>query len=454
MNDDTVRLSMVGHVLRRRWRLLIVFAIVGAIVGAGASSLFSPGYQASANVLLQGPREPDELVTEAQVAMSSAVLDKVADGLKWGKSATELSEQVDAAVAEGNIIQITGTADTPERAQQLADRTANEFVSFSVQLLADTTDPAAQVSQEQQKSLRQQVIDTNRRISDLHNSAGKGNTIDSVGVRTELESLRTTLTEAMARIDQMDAATGAAKMVVMAPAEKPTSPAPPTLLHFVAGGAVLFFVLGLFGHLLVARNDKRVRPEADIASAVGSPLLGGIDVPDEPRDVEPARGVRAKLRRLVVDDRPWHIPGLPVAVADDGLEIRYRRVLSRLREQTTEAAPRVLVLVAADDPTARHAAARLARTAEDGASPVSLRVSEIKPDRPVVPDDSTLAGALVVATTGTRTPWELVGIAEACTDAGHEVLGVLVAHPTRPADPARTTDTPEAPAEIAMAGSA
>ena len=74
---------------------------------------------------------------------------------------------------------------------QLADQVANEYVTFSAQLLSDTTDAAAQLSQEQRQSLRQQVNDTNQRITDLHAAAGSGNTIDSVGVRTELESLRT-----------------------------------------------------------------------------------------------------------------------------------------------------------------------------------------------------------------------------------------------------------------------
>jgi hypothetical protein len=73
----------------------------------------------------------------------------------------------------------------------------------------------------------------------------------------------------------------------------------------------------------------------------------------------------------------------------------------------------------------------------------------------VVPDDDAVVGVLLVVTVGTRTPWELVGIAEACTDAGHDVLGVLVTHPTRPADTGRPTETPNAaPVETAMAGSA
>jgi capsular polysaccharide biosynthesis protein len=452
VNDDTARLSMVGRVLRRRWRLLIVFAVVGAIVGGGLSLLLSPGYAASANVLLQGPREPDELMTEAQVAMSSAVLDPVAEELNWGVSATELADSVVAAVAEGNIIEVTGYADTPERAQRLADLVAERFVDYSRQLVSDTTDAAAQVSQdEQQQSLRQQVANTNRRITELHDSAGGGNTIDSVGVRTELESLRNTLAEAMARIEDIDAAAGQGKVVVMAPAERPTSPAPPTMLHFVAGGAVLFVVLGLLGHLYAARSDRRLRREDDIASAVGSPLLGGIDVPDEPRTGEPNARFATRLRRLVVDDRPWHIPELPAAVDEAGLEIRYRRLLSRLRERAP-GADEVLVVVPKGDEAARAAAARLLRTADDTNAPEQLSVVEVAVERPILPDGA--AGALVVVTAGTRVPWELVGITEACVDAGRAVLGVLVTHRTEPKDPAPTTGTPHGlRAEIAMAGS-
>lgn len=454
MNDDTVRLSLVGRVFRRRWRLLIALAILGAAVGLGASLLFSPGYAASADVLLQGPREPDEVQTETQVATSSAVLDKAAESLRWGKTGADLEDSVVASVAEGNIIEITGYASTPERAQQLADRVANEFVAFSVRLLTDTTDAAAQVSQEQQQSLRQQVVDTNRRINDLHRSAGKGNTIDSVGVRTELESLRTTLAEAMARIDELDATSGAGKIAVMAPADRPTGPAAPTMLHFVAGGAALFLLLGVFGHLLRARGDRRLRHEEQIASTAGSALLGGIDVPDEPADK--SVGLAVRLRRLVADDRPWHLPDLPVAVDERGLDQRYRRLVSRLRERAPDAV-NVLLVVAQDDPSARRAADRLARTATENGP--RLRVAETPATRPIVPDDPAADGVLVVVTAGSRTPWELVELSEACTDAGHEMLGVLVTHRTRPLAPGRSTGrtpgaTEERPAATAMAGSA
>jgi capsular polysaccharide biosynthesis protein len=455
VTEDTVRLSMVGQVLKRRWRLLIVFAVLGAIAGAGASELFSPGYETSANVLLQGPRDADELLTEAQVAQSSVVLDRTAAGLRWGIAGKDLADDVSAQVAEGNIIEVTGRADTPERAQELADRVAQEYVTYSTQLLSDTADSAAQVSQEQQQNLRQQILDTNQRISDLHASAGDGTTIDSVGVRTELESLRTALSQAMTKIDELDAASTQAKMVVMGPAERPAGPAAPTMTHFAGGGAAAFFLVGLFGHLLTARSDRRLRGEAQIVSALGADVLGGVDVADEPGD--PAGTGRGALRRFFLGDRDWYVPALPPPADEEGLEIRYRRVISRLRESTPSGPsgvlPRVLVVVPDDDRAARRAAERLARTAAAGPARATLRVVEVSAQRPIVAD-ANVSGALVVITAGTRTGWELVGIHEACTDAGHDVLGVVVTHRTRPVGQDGPIEAPEVPVDGVMAGSA
>jgi len=455
VNDDTARLSIIWHVLRQRWRLLIVIAVLGALVGAGASLVFSPGYETSASVLLQGPRDPDELLTEAQVAKSSVVLDRAAAALNWGSSGVDLQDSVTAAVADGNIVEISSVAETPERAQQLADRVAQEYVTFSTQLTSNSADASDQVSQEQQQTLRQQILETNQKISDLHSSAGQGNTIDSVGVRTELESLRTALSQAVAKLDELDTASSQAKMVVMGPAERPTGPGTPTMTHFVAGGAAVFFLLGLFGHLISTRTDRRLRGEAPIVSALGTTVLGGIDVPneDEQPATEPAT-LGTRLRRLVGADEPWHLVELPAAPDEASMDIRYRRVLNRLREQTPEGSARVLVVVPDDDPAASRAAARLARTPSDGPGRLALRVVEVSAERATVPDDA-VAGALVVVTSGTRTAWELVGITEACNDAGHDVLGAVVTHRTRPPEQDDPTDAaPEVPAAGVLAGSA
>jgi capsular polysaccharide biosynthesis protein len=413
LTDDTVRLSMIGQILRGRWRLLTVIAIAGALVGAAASLVLSPGYRTSTSILLQGPREPDELVTETKVATSTVVLDRSARSL--GISEAELRDAVTAEVVDGNVIDIVATAPNPDRATQLADRVAQEYVTYYGQLLTSNNGASTQVLQEKREQLRQQVEQANNRINELHTELTRSGAKDTAKVETELESLRGALNEAARALENAGSTSTREGVVVMGAADRPTSQAAPTLPQLAVGGAVAFFLIALFGHLLAARSDRRLREEAEIAAALGAPALGGIDVPDDPAD----RTARGPLRWLVHNGAPLDLPRLP-ATTEDQQDVRYQRVLAKLR-QSAGRLPTVLVLVAEDDGPAKRAATRLA-----AADPTRLRVVELAAGSPTVPTDGPLCGVVAVVTSGLRAPWELVGIAEACADSGRPLTGVVV----------------------------
>ncbi|WP_244217702.1 Wzz/FepE/Etk N-terminal domain-containing protein, partial [Streptomyces carpinensis] len=224
MSDDTIRLVTIGRIIRRRWRLLTILAVVGALVGYGTSLLFPPRYTTSASVLLPGAWEERELLTQAQIATSSVVVDRVAATLHWtGVSGGELRDRVSAKATDGNIINISGTAETPERAQQLSDQVAKQFVAFAAGIVDGNTDPGAAT---QLETLRQLVEQTSSRITKLADAADPGQTVESVQARTDLEKLRTTLQEAMKKLDEADPAARKANMVVMGPAPRPAGEAP------------------------------------------------------------------------------------------------------------------------------------------------------------------------------------------------------------------------------------
>ncbi|WP_406166099.1 Wzz/FepE/Etk N-terminal domain-containing protein [Streptomyces sp. NBC_00996] len=435
MNEDTIRLVTIGRILRRRWRLLAVLAVVGALVGYGTSVLvFPPRYTASAPVLLPGIWEERELLTQVDIATSSAVVDRAAAALHWsGVSDTELQKNVSAKAADGNIITISGTADTPERAQRLADRVAQQFVQFTAQIAGGGTDAGATTETE---ALRKQVAETNRRITDLAKAADPGQTVESVQARTALENLRTSLEDAMKKLAEANPATNKAGMVVMGPAARPTGEASPTRIQLIVGGALLFFLLAVIGHLVTARMNRRLRTEPEIAAALGSTLLGTVDVPGERHAQRPeGAGPRARISRLLGIDTRWDIPAPQKSGDEAGRRLRYRRVCARLREQLP--APRRLLVVVPDgDEIARRAAGQLATEAKG--DPV-LRVVEVSVDRPMVPDHDTESGALVVLSASSWTAEELTGIAEACADGGHEVVGVVLAG-TVEARPVRSAD--------------
>ncbi|MFD9509421.1 Wzz/FepE/Etk N-terminal domain-containing protein [Streptomyces mirabilis] len=446
MSDDTIRLVTIGRILRRRWRLLAVLAVVGALVGFGTSVLvLPPRYTAEASVLLPGQWEQRELLTQVDIATSSAVVDRAAAALGWkGVSGAELRDQVSAKADDGNIIKISGTADTPERAQRLSDQVAQQFVTFAARIAGGGTDPATATGTE---ALRKKVAETNRRITDLANAADPGQTVESVQARTELEGLRTGLQDAMKKLEEANPATTKASMVVMGPAPRPTGAAAPTRTQLIVAGALLFFLLAVVGHLAAARVSRRLRTEPEIAAALGSPFLGTVDVPDEPRGHRTeSHGSRARIRRLLGVDTRWDIPAPQRSGDEADRRIRYRRVCARLRDQLP-APRRLLVVVPEGDEVARRAAGQL--VAEATSDPL-LRVVEVSVDRPIVPDRDTESGALAVLSAGSWTAGELAGIAEACADGGHEVVGVVVAGTVR-TRPTRTADRPSDEATLAFA---
>ncbi|MFF3641349.1 polysaccharide biosynthesis protein [Streptomyces sp. NPDC002564] len=428
MSEDAIRLVTIGRIFRRRWRLLAVAAVLGALVGYGTSLLFPPNYTTSTSVLLAGQWEERELLTQAEIAASSAVVDRTAATLDWsGVSGSDLRDRVTATAADGNIIKISGTAETPERAQQLSDQVAKQFVGFAARIAGEDTDPESDAATGPE-ALRQKVAQTSRRITELADSADPGKTVEGVQVRTELEKLRTALQEAMKKLDEADPATNKAGMVVMGPAARPTGEAPPTRTQLVVGGALLALLVAVIGHLAAARVSRRVRTEPEMAAALGSKVLGTVDVPGERPARRPGdRGPRALVRRLLGVDTRWDTPAPQPSGGDAGREVRYRRVCARLRDRLPS--PRRLLVVVPDgDDTARRAAGRL--VAEAGGDPL-LRLVEVSVDRPLVPDRGTESGAVVVLSAGNWTAGELSGVAEACADGRHEVVGIVVAGAVR-----------------------
>ncbi|WSB87167.1 polysaccharide biosynthesis protein [Streptomyces cellulosae] len=445
MSDDAIRLVTVGRMLRGRGRLLTALVVLGALVGLGSSLVFPPRYSTSASVLLPGAWEERVLLTQAEIATSTVVTDRTAAALKWdGVDGEELRKRVRAEVTDGNIIKISGTAESPAKAQRLSDELARQFVAFSARIGEETADPTAAAGPEQ---LRQTVLTTSRRITELADAADPGRTVESVQTRTELAKLRTALQEAVEKLNQAQSGTAGSRLVVMGPAAKPSGEAPPTRVQLIAAGAVLFLLVAVVGHLGAARVNRRLRSEREIAAALRSGLLGGVDVPAAKGVRRPeADGSRHPVRRLLGLDTPWNAPTPPVAGDEASLGIRYRRVCGRIRD-LMPGARRLLLVVPDDDGVALRAAERLVE--EAGGDP-RLRVAEVSAEAPLVPDREEESGVLVVLSAGTRTAAELAGVAEACADAGHDVVGIVLADAVR-TRPARSAGPPREAAAPALA---
>ena len=490
LSDDAIRLSVIGQMLRRRWRLLLVLAALGAVVGATASLLWPPAYESSSQVLLQGNIDKARVLSEAQIAMSLVVLDRAATELNWGIDGPGLRDSVTAAVADGNVIEVKVTANSPDQARQLAERVTQQYIAFSTEILANSASASGELLAPRRDSLQKQVADIDRRIGELQGSVALLNAANTQGAaaRAELQQLSSSrpqvvkeLNDLDARIAKAQAAASRENFSVIEPPMAPPAPVGPTRLILVAGGAALAAVLGTFALAVARQADRRLRRGSDVAAALGAPVLGSVEAPAEVTVTSPtnrssnghsAHGRRSLLKRLLRNGAPWDVSRITTS-GDESLEyVRYRRALARMRGAPDESV-RLLVVVVDDDVLADRAVGRLAIAAAIDGEPVSvvtssprlartmkalvaashagparinvdvstsaaqsrsthavvLSVVPVSATRPTVPDSPDVSGVLVVVTSGTRTAWELFAIAGACHDAGHPVAGVLMVLP-------------------------
>jgi capsular polysaccharide biosynthesis protein len=485
VGEDVVRLAVLGHLARAKWRLLVAMAVVGALVGLGASLLLSPGYASTSKVLLQEPRDEQAVLTEAELAVSQVVLDKAAADLGTGVSGLDLRGRVSAAVVGGNIVGLTGLAATPEQAQQLTQHATEEYVAFSTQVATDFATAANEVQSQHKDEVQQRIDEANEQIARLQKSGGTNAPgTDGVQAQAALDQLRTTVTQSQQELDQIngrvrdsqaDGKVARASVNIIEPAVLPLGQAQPTPWVLSAGGAVLFVLLGLLALLVARRKDARLRRPADVGAALGTSVVCTVEVPG-PALVGPVAADRSRRRsrglvdRLLREDaQSAAVRAAPAGGRDPAAP--YRRALGRLRGGPAHPV-RLMLVVPEDDSVARLATAGLvlAATADGAAAAVVtedeaftelmgrvvevdapgaarvtvsdspagpnrpdralFRVVAVPADRPAMPDERLTTEVVVVLTAGTRTGWELVALSEACVDAGRRVKGVVVVAPS------------------------
>ena len=144
MSDDTIRLVTIGRIIRRRWRVLALYALVGALVGYGASALFPPRYTTSASVLLPGTWEERGLLTQTEVATSSTVVDRAAATLGWtGVSGSDLRDQSAPRPPTGTSSRSRARPTRRSARSGSPTRWPRSSSSYATRIAGESADPAA-----------------------------------------------------------------------------------------------------------------------------------------------------------------------------------------------------------------------------------------------------------------------------------------------------------------------
>lgn len=433
VGEGVVPLRVFWTVVLHHRRLLVVLALLGALVGVVVFLVLAPGYTSRTRVVLQGVRESSQMQSEAQIAMSQVVLERAAGRMPPGSGVPFPPGKV-TATSDGNVVEILTTADAPARARQLAELVTGEYVNFSRQLLTDAVTFSTQSLKDRQNILQQRLDEANRGIRELLASGSTDAlTVAGAQARADLNRLRAEAGDAVEELNQLYArmqdaeaeasVARAGTRVIETPTEP--APAPPTLVQLAVGGGVGAPVIAAVALLIAHGRGRRLVVRADIAAALGAPVLGRLAAPPQ-QTPERRRGPLRRVRRVAR-------AGPPSQPRDDE-ELHYRRAVDRVRGELGSV---LWVAVAAeDDPDSQRAAALLAGVSQrmcghvvNGGAPVggaAVGTAAVSPGRPLLPDVGNAAAAIVLLAPGTRVGEELLGVAEACVDAGCPVRGVLL----------------------------
>lgn len=471
MNDSPITLATIGRLLRRRWRVFVALAVLGGLLGFGSSFVVSPGYASNSKVLLQGAEGKEALASELQVAMSLVVLDRTAAALGGGLTGRDLQGRLTANALDGNVLEIVGTASTPQHAQALADAATREYVNFSSQILDDAASALSDAAQRTRDDIEQRLDAARKRVADVSaspaiNAPGPDGDRARTGLQqaqAEAQQVTDELREFDRKRQESDVTDTLMKanLRVIQPPVLPVNPSSPTMIELIAGGALLLPLLIAFWHLVGLRTDQRVRSHAELAAILGAPVLADVTVP-----AVPFTGRFAGLH----DDRRWVTAEPPVLEDVHGRRVRYGRMLARLGIPGWP--QQLLALATQDDLTAQRAIVDLAMstaahdgtvvvrsadealteavrdaeelaagriaagriTVEQPGGPSStadlvLTVELLAEVRPAVPDGSQGEPVVLFVTVGTRKPFELNAVAAAGLDAGRPLAGVVVVVP-------------------------
>lgn len=258
--------------IRRRWLMIVAFAIIGAVV-AGVVTMFLPRTYESTTSVLVAPvssstdadvinsRTKGEinLDTEAQIVRSVALAETVAIAIGSDESARDIAEAVSVSVpANSQVLSITFEAGSAEAARAGAEAYAKSYLDQRRAGSEEAIDEAKQALQSQLEVLQEQFTSETTRsrdpaLSEVDRAIASSRRDVLVGQISTLDTSLAALTRASVNPGH-----------VLSAANLPGSATSPSLVINVAAGGIVGLLLGLAFAAALGVFDHRVRSPRDI----------------------------------------------------------------------------------------------------------------------------------------------------------------------------------------------
>ncbi len=282
--SETIRVSAVANIVRRRWRAVTACALLGIILG-GLAALLAPTTYSAQAVVVVNPIASDPLSqsapssrdisteTEAEVVASSSVAQRARALLGDSAQIGDLLEDVRvSAPLNSQALQITYVASTPRRAADGANAFAEAYLSYR-------SDVATERNRSRASDLTRRADELDAQVSDAAEVVGSAESADA---RAEGEALRRSLLQEIAELRRQASALSTSSVSagqLVDRAAVPASPSGPTLPMYLVSGLVVGLLAGLALALWRNSRDDGVADADDLENATGAPTLVTIPSP-------------------------------------------------------------------------------------------------------------------------------------------------------------------------------
>jgi Mrp family chromosome partitioning ATPase/capsular polysaccharide biosynthesis protein len=282
---DSVQVADYGAMLRRRWWVLALGAVVGLLLAVEVLVLSTKTYTSTASVLVQptgvdnsnvtGGRTGGDinLDTEAQLLTSADVATRARTMLKVPDEPRDLAANVSVAVPPNtSILNVSYNAPTPEDAQRSAQAFAQAYLDNRDATATAKLKAEAKVLQDQIDAATKDLTVTAGKIAALPESSP--DRAIAVANQQVLVNTISQLNRDLSPLVGVDIIPG---RIITSP-KLPVTPTDPNPKIYLPSGLLLGLLVGLGVAALLQRVDKRVHNAADLRRAAGVPVLTSVPI--------------------------------------------------------------------------------------------------------------------------------------------------------------------------------
>ena len=278
-------------VLRRRRGWIAATTLVAMALAIALSLIATPQYSSRAEVLIEpevGVTEnpemlgrvfflEQELQTQLQLMRSEALAQRVAETLSMGSESAVLSSISVSLVPDTRVIQVTAYDADPERAAQLAQTVAEQYLEFRREDALQRLVEATSTIRQQLEAGQQELDRLDQQLEEAETSAERSVIAqDRQNTADEVAELRSQLS----RLQASDPVARGGGRIIQA-AEVPSSPSSPKPLRNTFVAMVLGLGLGLVLAIAAETIDRTVRTVDEAAGLTSRPVLGRIPLASE-----------------------------------------------------------------------------------------------------------------------------------------------------------------------------